>query len=72
LASDSTSGEILASDGHKIDVVVALSMACLAAVKADGKVRYDLAAWFDDDDEPDLHRSEQLRLNAYILAGGMR
>ena len=36
---------------HKIDVVVALSMACLAAVRGQGKPGYDLFApgLFDDD-----------------------
>jgi phage terminase large subunit-like protein len=56
---------------HKIDSIVALSMACLAAVKADGKVRYDLSRWFADD-APDLHRQEQLAFNRYVATGGMR
>jgi hypothetical protein len=37
---------------HKIDVVVALSMACLAAVRVAGKPRYDVSmAWVCDDSE---------------------
>ena len=37
---------------HKIDVVVALSMACLAAVRVGGKPRYDSSLrWVCDDDE---------------------
>ena len=37
---------------HKIDVVVALSMACLAAVRVGGKSRYDSSLrWVCDDDE---------------------
>ena len=55
---------------HKIDVVVALSMACLAAVRADGKVHYDLSRWFADDDAPDLHREAQLAFNRYVVTGG--
>jgi phage terminase large subunit-like protein len=55
---------------HKIDVVVALSMACLAAVRAGGKPRYDLEAMMDDD-ELDLHTQEQLAFARYVASGGM-
>ena len=58
---------------HKIDTIVALSMACLAAVRDGGKSYYDDSyAWVDGDDEPlDLARAEQLAFNAYIMRGGM-
>jgi hypothetical protein len=55
---------------HKIDVVVALSLAALAAVRADGKSRYDISLWFDDE-PPDLHREEQLAENRNIMTGGL-
>jgi phage terminase large subunit-like protein len=56
---------------HKIDVIVALSMACLAAVRDGGKSRYDTSlAWVCDDNELDLHRSEQLAFNRFIMSGG--
>ena len=53
-------------------VIVALSMACLAAVRADGKMRYDLSKWFGPDEttSQDLLRQEQLRFNAHIMNGG--
>jgi hypothetical protein len=38
---------------HKIDVVVALSMACLAAVRGEGKPGYDLFAPGLTDDNAD-------------------
>ena len=58
---------------HKIDVVVALSMAALAAVRDGGKSRYitDLS-WVDGDAPLDLHRQQQLQFNRYIMAGGFR
>ena len=39
-----------------------------------GKSCYDTSyAWVDGDDEPlDLPEQEQLRLNTYIMRGGMR
>jgi hypothetical protein len=52
-------------------VIVALSMACLGAVKADGKVKYDLARWFDDDAPQDLNRQNQLALNRFMMSGGL-
>jgi hypothetical protein len=56
---------------NKIDVVVALSMAALAAVRDGGKSRYDTSlAWVCDDNELDLHRSEQLAFNRFIMSGG--
>jgi hypothetical protein len=46
---------------HKIDVVVALSMACLAAVRDGGKSRYDTSgAWVDGGGDVSLQRQEQL------------
>ena len=59
---------------HKIDVVVALSMACLAAVRDGNKSSYirDLS-WVGGDDEPlDLARQQQLMENRYIMSGGLR
>ena len=58
---------------NKIDVIVALSMACLAAVRDGGKSRYrtDLL-WVDGDEPLDLARQEQLMLNRYMMAGGFR
>ena len=54
---------------HKIDVVVALSMACLAAVRDGGKSRYDHGSVVGrGDDEPlDLARQEQLVVNSYMM-----
>ena len=58
---------------HKIDVVVALSMAALAAVCDGGKSKYDTSMlWVGGDETVDLHRQEQLAFNRYILAGGFR
>jgi phage terminase large subunit-like protein len=58
---------------HKIDVVVALSMAALAAVRDGGKSKYDTSMlWVGGDETVDLHRQEQLAFNRYILAGGFR
>jgi phage terminase large subunit-like protein len=57
---------------HKIDVVVALSMACLAAVRGQGKPGYDLFApgLFDDDAEDRQAGDERYRreLGAHIYA----
>jgi hypothetical protein len=57
---------------HKIDVVVALSMACLAAVRGHGKPGYDLFApgLFDDDAEDRQAGDERYRreLGAHIYA----
>jgi hypothetical protein len=39
---------------HKIDVVVALSMACLAAVRTSGEPIYDLWSCFPDNEEEEL------------------
>jgi Terminase large subunit, ATPase domain len=39
---------------HKIDVIVALSMACLAAVRSSGEPVYDLFACFPDNEEEEL------------------
>src|SRR4051794_37680787 len=58
---------------HKIDVIVALSMAALAVVRDGGKSRYDSSMLWVCDDEPlDLHRQEQLAFNRYVMSGGMR
>ena len=51
---------------HKIDVVVALSMACLAAVRGQGKPGYDLSApGLYDDNADERYRRE---LGAHIHA----
>jgi phage terminase large subunit-like protein len=59
---------------QKIDVIVALSMAALAAVRADGKMKYDLSRWFPDESTTsrDLNRQAQLELNRFISTGGGR
>ena len=58
---------------HKIDVVVALCMACLAAVRGQGKPGYDLFApgLFDDDDAEDKQAGDERyrrELGAHIYA----
>jgi phage terminase large subunit-like protein len=57
---------------HKIDVVVALSMACLAAVRGQGKPGYDLFApgLFDDnaDDKQAVDERYRRELGAHIYA----
>jgi hypothetical protein len=58
---------------HKIDVVVALSMACLAAVRGQGKPGYDLFApgLFDDSDAEDKQAGDERyrrELGAHIYA----
>jgi hypothetical protein len=63
---------------HKIDVVVALSMACLAAVRGQGEYSYDLwGGAFDWDGGPEdkdaadeLYRNE-LAARIFQLSGGM-
>ena len=57
---------------HHIDVIVALSMACLAAVRDGNKSRYITDLSWVGDEPLDLHRQEQLALNRYIMAGGLR
>jgi phage terminase large subunit-like protein len=54
---------------HKIDSIVALSMAVLAAVRADGKPKYNFDAWVSDDDL-DLRRQEQRAFNRFVMSGG--
>ena len=56
---------------HKIDVVVALSIACLAAVRDGNKSSYIIdQSWVCDDEPLDLHRQEQLAFNRYVASGG--
>jgi phage terminase large subunit-like protein len=53
---------------HKIDVIVSLSMAALAAVRDGGKPYYirDLS-WVSGDEPLDLHRQEQLSITVAVL-----
>ena len=55
---------------HKIDVVVALSMACLAAVRGQAEPVYDLWACFPDEESDSEARNQQYRhaLAAQIFA----
>jgi phage terminase large subunit-like protein len=62
---------------HHIDVIVALSMACLAAVRGQGEYSYDLwGGAFDLDDKPDnKDAADQTYRNAlaariFQLSGG--
>jgi phage terminase large subunit-like protein len=50
---------------HKIDIIVALSMACLAAVRGQAEPSYDLWAAFPDDDKPDYETSQEARDQEY-------
>ena len=54
---------------HKIDVVVALSMACLAAVRGQGKPGYDLFAPGLYDDNADEHYRRELGAHIYACTG---
>jgi phage terminase large subunit-like protein len=55
---------------HKIDVVVALSLACLAAVRGQSEPSYDLWACFPDEESDSEARTQQYRnaLAAQIFA----
>jgi phage terminase large subunit-like protein len=61
---------------HKIDVVVALSMACLAAVRGQNEYTYDLFGGAFDDDDPtdkadvDAEYRSQLAARIFQLSGG--
>jgi phage terminase large subunit-like protein len=59
---------------HKIDVVVALSMACLAAVRGQAEPAYDLWACFPDEETDRAARDQQYRndlaARIYALSGG--
>jgi hypothetical protein len=46
---------------HKIDVVVALSMACLAAVRGQSEPAYDLWNCFPDEETDTAARDQQYR-----------
>jgi phage terminase large subunit-like protein len=54
---------------HKIDVVVALSMACLAAVRGQGKPGYDLFAPGLHDDSADERYRRELGAHIYACTG---
>ena len=54
---------------HKIDVVVALSMACLAAVRGQGKPGYDLSAPGLYDDNADERYRRELGAHIYACTG---
>jgi phage terminase large subunit-like protein len=55
---------------HKIDVVVALSMACLAAIRGAAEPSYDLWACFPDEESTSLASDQQYRneLAAQVFA----
>ena len=58
---------------HKIDVVVALAMACHAAVQGQNESTYDIRGFLDrpDDDDPDGSRAwRAARLAGYLNSGG--
>ena len=59
---------------HKIDVIVALSMACLAAVRGQAEPSYDLWACFPDEESDSEARNQQYRnelaARIYALSGG--
>jgi hypothetical protein len=58
---------------HKIDVIVALSMACLAAVQGAGEYTYDklFQGWNEDlDAKPQPPQPEQPQLSAQRIYGG--
>ena len=56
---------------HHIDVVVALSMACLAAVRSAGEPVYDLWACFPDEEtDRDQQYRNELAARIYALSGG--
>jgi phage terminase large subunit-like protein len=54
---------------HKIDVIVALSMACLAAVKGQNESSYDLhSGWLSDGDEDEQMNTKDLPTPDWKLA----
>jgi hypothetical protein len=59
---------------HKIDVVVALSMACLAAVRGQSEPAYDLWSCFPDEETDAAARNQQYRnefaARIYAISGG--
>jgi phage terminase large subunit-like protein len=60
---------------HKIDVVVALSMACLAAVRGQSEPAYDLWSCFPDEETDSAARDQQYRnefaARIFAFSGGM-
>jgi phage terminase large subunit-like protein len=54
-----------AKQAHHIDVVVALSMACLAAVKNAATPVYDLFSAFPDDEDPNTEAAREARDQEY-------
>jgi phage terminase large subunit-like protein len=76
VAVEGTRGWRIAKEkqSHKIDVVIALGMACLAAVK--GQSNYDWSGrWIVDDatpppEDPAIVKARRKRLKQLLLAGG--
>jgi hypothetical protein len=62
---------------HKIDVVIALGMACLAAVRGQAESNYNLDALADTLDEghtvdQQLYEIERAEFAAFVMSGGRR